>query len=217
MSKNLLFPLLFLTIVIIIVILFINSQNIKPRKDNVIIKYNIRKPQRNPQKQNALDRVFNPLRYPFQSMPFYDTNWYPNYNLPANVIGCGGRRQPCLGGSQVTIPNEYPPLNITDQNIAPINIRTQGPRGEPQQVGVIYKVFGNSNEVYPLFGRPKFPNDNRWEYYTLMGKFGSKIPLNRTRNDQELGTNDIVTIPNRPEKYRATVYERDSPAYIPYV
>ena len=217
MSKSLLFPLLFLSIVIIIVILFVNSQNIKPQKDNVIVQYNINKPQRNPQKQNALDRVFNPLRYPFQSMPFYNTSWYPNYNLPANVIGCGGRREPCLGGSQITIPNEYPPLNITNQNIAPVNIRTQGPRGEPQQVGVMYKVFGNSNEVYPLFGRPKFPNDNRWEYYTLMGKFGSKIPLSRTRNDQELGTNDIVTIPNRPERYRATIYERDSPAYIPYV
>jgi len=215
MRKTILFPLLILTFVIIIVILFYNSQNnIEIEKDNVIINYNL--PSDNPKQNNALDRVFNPLRYPFQSIPFYNKSWYPNYNLPANVIGCAGRRQPCLGGSQITIPNEHPSLNITNQNIAPINIRTRGPEGEPQQVGVIYKIFGNNNEIYPLFGRPKFPNDNRWEYYTIMGNFGSKIPLNRIRNDQELGSNEIITVKNIPGRYRTTIYEKDSPVYIPY-
>ena len=215
MSKTILLPLLILTIVIIIVIVFHNSQNnIEVEKDNIIVNYNLQSSE--PKQSNALDRVYNPLRYPFQSMPFYNNSWYPNYNLPANVIGCGGRRQPCLGGSQITIPNEHPSLNITNQNISPINIRTRGPEGEPQQVGVIYKIFGNNNEIYPLFGRPKFPNDNRWEYYTIMGSFGSKIPLNRIRNDQELGSNEIITVKNIPGRYRTTIYEKDSPVYIPY-
>ena len=171
---------------------------------------------RSPKQLNALDRVYNPLRYPYRSQPFYDQSWYPNMALEPHVIGCGGRMTPCMGGTQIPISNPMPPINISNSNIAPINIRTRGPLGEPQQVGVISKVFGNENQMYPLYGRMKYPNGSKWEYYTTMGPYGVKIPV-PSRNNDELGNNDEVKIPGQKGKYRVNIYESDFPQYIPYV
>ena len=125
-----------------------------------------------PKTINSLDRVYNPLRYPYKSDYFYDQKWYPNLELPFQVIGCGGRNKPCLGGTQVPIYNPPTPIDISDNNIAPVYISTRGPLGQPQQVGIIYKAYGDDNDVYPLFGRKKYPNDNKYEYYTMIGNYG---------------------------------------------
>ena len=71
----------------------------------------------NPKKLNALDRVYNPLRYPYKSDYFYDQSWYPDLKLPNQVIGCGGRNQPCVGGTQVPIYNPRTPIDISNTNI----------------------------------------------------------------------------------------------------
>ena len=89
--------------------------------------------------------------------------------------------------------------------------------GQPQQVGVLYKVNGDENDVLPLFGRRRYPNDNRYEYYTLMGRYGSKVKvITKNRND-EVGSNDVVFVKGSSEPYRVTIYENDSPQYIPYI
>ena len=54
--------------------------------------------ERTPKQLNALDRVYNPLRYPYKGRDFYNQNWRPNLALPPQVVGCGGRNTPCLGG-----------------------------------------------------------------------------------------------------------------------
>ena len=166
---------------------------------------------------NFLDRIYNPIRYPYQSMPYFNDVEYDNYNLPSEVIGCGRRRIPCIGGYQRVINNELPCRRFNDNNIAPINIRTRGPEGQPQQVGTLYNIFSNKNEVLPLFGRKKFPNDTKWEYYAIAGRYGSKIPVKPLRNYEEIGTNDMVQLINYPGNFRATIYEKDSPQYIPYI
>jgi|TARA_B110000483_G_C18206954_1_gene548371 hypothetical protein len=171
----------------------------------------------NPKKLNALDRVYNPLRYPYKSDYFYDQSWYPNMNLPNQVIGCGGRNQPCMGGTQVPIYNPTTPVNVSNNNIAPVYVSTRGPLGEPQQMGVLYKVYGDENDTLPLFGRRKYPNDNKYEYYTLLGKYGSKVKIIIKNKNDELGTNDIVFIQGRSEPYKCTIYESDFPQYIPYM
>jgi len=171
----------------------------------------------NPKKLNALDRVYNPLRYPYKSDYFYDQSWYPNLNLPNQVIGCGGRNQPCMGGTQVPIYNPSTPRNISNTNIAPVYVSTRGPLGEPQQMGVLYKVNGDENDTLPLFGRRKYPNDNKYDYYTLLGNYGSKVRIITKNKNDELGTNDIVFIQGRNEPYRCTIYETDYPQYIPYM
>ena len=169
-----------------------------------------------PKTINSLDRVYNPLRYPYKSDYFYDQKWYPNLELPFQVIGCGGRNKPCLGGTQVPIYNPPTPIDISDNNIAPVYISTRGPLGQPQQVGIIYKVYGDDNDVYPLFGRKKYPNDNKYEYYTMMGNYGVKVPIVTKNRNDELGTNDIVFIKGRKDPYTVTIYKSDYPSYIPY-
>lgn len=168
-------------------------------------------------KGDSLDQVFNPLRYPSQSPPYYNSTWYPSFNSPANVVECGSRREPCYNGSQVVIQNKYPTRIITNDNISPINIRTRGPEGEPQQVGTLYNLNSIEKDVYPLFGRRRFPNDNKWEYYTIIGNYGAKIPVKPLRNYQEIGTNDILQLVNYPGNFKATIYKREDLQYIPYV
>jgi hypothetical protein len=172
---------------------------------------------RNPKSLNSLDRIYNPLRYPYKSDYFYDQSWYPNLNLPFQVIGCGGRNTPCLGGTQVPIYNPPTPINVSNNNIAPVYISTRGPLGEPQQVGILYKINGDDNDVLPLFGRRKYPNDSIYDYYTIMGNFGVKVPIITKNKKDELGTNDIVFIKGRRDPYTVTIYKSDSPEYIPYV
>jgi len=173
--------------------------------------------QNTPQQMNALDRVTNPLRYPYKSDYFYDQRWYPSLELPFQVVGCGSRNQPCLGGTQVPIYNPPTPIDISDNNIAPVYISTRGPLGQPQQVGIIYKIYGDNNDVYPLFGRKKYPNGNRYEYYTVMGSYGVKVPVITKNKYDEVGTNDIVFVQGRTDPYRATIYKSDYPSYIPYL
>lgn len=174
---------------------------------------------RTPQQINSLDRVYNPLRYPYKSSAYYSQNWRPNLALPPQVVGCGGRNLPCLGGTQVAISNPTIPLNINNNNIAPINIRTRGPLGQPQQVGTIYRLYSHGNEVLPLYGRKKYPNgSDNWEYYTIAGRHDVKLPILTRRKGIELGTNDIVFIRGYNRKpYRVTMYEHDFPQYVPYL
>lgn len=168
-------------------------------------------------KIKSLDRIYNPLEYPFQTTPYYNNSWFPSYTLPENVMECGRRREPCHGGSQQVIQNLYPNRIINNNNIAPINIKTRGPEGEPQQVGTLFNLSPGNKDVLPLFGRRKYPNDDKWEYYTMIGKFGSKVPVKPLRNYQEIGSNDILQLVNYPGNFQATVYKRDDIQYIPYV
>ena len=184
--------------------------------DTVVINSNPNSIYQSPQQINSLDRVYNPLRYPYRSQPYYN-NSYPNLRLPPQVIGGGARNIPTLGGVQIPISNPMVPINVSNTNIAPINISTRGPLGQPQQVGAIYKIFGNNNEVYPLYGLRKYPNSDKWNYYTTVGQFGVKMPIITPRRWEELGNNDLVFIKgHHGEKYRVNMYENDFPQYIPY-
>lgn len=142
--------------------------------------------------------------------------FYPNYYLPAQVIGCGGRRGACMGGSQIPIPNTLPPVDISAQNIAPVNIAVRGYDDGIQQVGVITKVFGHNNDIFPLFGRRLYRNDTKWEYFAKVGPYGVTIPVVPLRNYEELNTNDRVFLEGQKEEYRVTMYDSDVPQYLPY-
>lgn len=162
---------------------------------------------------NALDRIVNPLRYPYKYPTFYNEMW-----RPPQIVGCGGRRGACMGGTQIPITNRMPSLDISDSNIAPINIRTRGPLEEAQQVGVMYKNFGNENQVYPLYGRRTYTGSDKWEYYTQMGPMNVKIPVvTKINNNNELGDNDEVYLRGKGDNFRVTIYENDSPMYLPYL
>jgi len=178
----------------------------------------------NDSKENFLDMgmLNKPVingEYTDVSLKFKNQPWYPNMSLPAQVIGCGGRRQPCHGGTQVTIPNTFPPIDISDRNIAPNNIIPNPGFGHNRlhQVGVIQKIFGSENDVYPLYGRKDPYRRNVYEYYTVLGQLNQLVPvLTKSRND-ELGTNEVVRIGGNTGKYRTIIYDSTYPRYTPYV
>lgn len=187
----------------------IGSTSVLPVQNGIV--------ENNMQSLNSLDRIYNPLRYPYKSDYYYDQNWYPSLSLPSQVVGCGSRNQPCLGGTQVPIYNPTTPRDVSGNNIAPVYISTRGPLGKPQQVGILYKVYGNENDTLPLYGRKKYPNQENYEYYTLLGSYGAKVPVVTQNKNFELGSNDVVFIKGRPDPYRVTIYESDFPQYIPYL
>ncbi len=152
--------------------------------------------------------------------PLYN---YPDLLLPSQVIGCGGRRGGCLGGSQLVIPNVPSPKDISSVNIAPVNIATRmdpnNPQQRPHQVGVIYKIFGNSNEVFPLYGTKRYFNGDLWDYYTLLQQAGgmtTKVPVRTKNHNLRLGDNDSVWLDHCEEEYRVTIYDNGLQFY-PYV
>tara|TARA_B110000858_G_C17776941_1_gene462714 strand:+ start:717 stop:1346 length:630 start_codon:yes stop_codon:yes gene_type:complete len=206
--------LLCILIILIVILLFTNN-NKKVEHPTIIINQQEEQPIVDPQETNSLDRIYNPVRFPYKTVPYFNEGLYPNMMLPSNVIGCGRRGMPCLGGTQIPIRNYLPSLNVSESSIAPINIRTRGPRGVPQQVGSLSRILSNHNEIYPLFGRKKFPNDTKWDYYTILDN-GVKIPVIRKHNNFEVGENDNITLKGKLGVYSVSLYDDDFPQYIPY-
>jgi hypothetical protein len=170
------------------------------------------------------DTIYNPLGYPNRSQAFYEQGWYPNMAMPPQVIGCGGRRLPCLGGTQEAIPVVNAPVEISERNIAPVNILSRSidpdPVGVIRQVGVLYKIFGSLNEIYPLYGVKRYRNSDTWDYSTKVGKEGNFVHvkvLTRRLNNNELQTNDEVRIDANSSRFRVTMYDKDFPQYVPYI
>ena len=143
-------------------------------------------------------------------------------NMPSNVIGCGSRRLPCLGGTQEVIPVVNPPVNISSNNIAPINVlaaMNSDPIGVTRQVGVLHKVFGSVNDIFPLYGVKRYRNSDTWDYTTKVGKEGNFVivrVLTKRRNNNELQTNDVVRIQGTSDKFRTVIYDNNYPMYQPY-
>jgi hypothetical protein len=171
---------------------------------------------------NNQDIVYNGAGYNNRSQAFYNQGWYPDMVMPPQVIGCGGRRQPCLGGTQEVIPVVNDPIEISERNIAPVNIIATSPYeqvGVQIQVGVLYKVFGSLNEIFPLYGVRRYRNSDTWDYSTKVGKEGNFVQvkvLTRRGNNNELQTNDQVRIDGNSSKFRVTMYDQDFPQYNPY-
>ena len=169
-----------------------------------------------PEAPSQTKQILNRLVYDYPSV-YDDPYRYPNVIMPPAVIGCGGRRGACMGGSEIPIPNTIPPVNISEQNIAPVNLTVRGFDEGIQQVGTIQKVFGKDNYVFPLFGRKKYRNDNKWEYFVKFGKYGVILPVFQYKGRcDELGTNDEVHIQGQKDKYRVTIYDEDIPQYLPF-
>ena len=141
----------------------------------------------------------NPLRYNNRTIGYYNQQYFPNMQMPSSIIGCGRRRMPCLGGSQEVIPVINPQFDISETNIAPINILSRpydnNLVGQLQQVGVLFKIFGESNDVSPLFGVKRYRNSDTWDYFTRIGKEGNRVRMRvitKNKNNNELQTNDEV-------------------------
>ena len=157
----------------------------------------------------------SPVDWSFPGRLFPYQGYYPNINLPAQVIGCGGRNIPCAGGRQLGIQNPPWTKDISENNIAPVNIATISDWKDWRYVGKLYKIWGDYNYTYPLYARKlkSNPFDDHWAYATeILNKKREVIPKRKTGF---LGDNDVVTVEGGVTPWRVTMFENKFPVSIP--
>lgn len=200
--------LLICIIILLVIIYLLNNKNLTLEKftNSPPLLYNAN----NEKQLYSLQNI-----YPKYGSNKYEVGNYSDVILPGEVIGCGSRREPCYGGSQQVIGNILPPLDISNENIAPINGNI-GPYPPFQQVGYLYKIFASyeDNSYRPLYlerirENTKFPIYNYFTVDTEGEKFRVIIPSKY----RELGTNDQVQIDGEDCFFRVTINQTNFPSY----
>lgn len=166
--------------------------------------------------KNNLNRRLNPHLYTFRQKPWNRQFPFYNYYNSPQIIGCGARRAPCdIRGA---IPNVLDPIDVSNRNIAPNTVFVDDNLDmKLQKVGAVYKVYGNENQVFPLYGRSLYHNDNKWEYFVRMGPTGEFLRVLTPHQYEELGNNDEVKVEGRCGVYRVSIYDRFLPQYVPFI
>jgi hypothetical protein len=142
----------------------------------------------------------------------------PRYDIqevynPA-VVGCGGRREACDGGSQEVIPNWKPPRSVSSENIAPRGAEFPSWNEKPSQVGVLARITGPGNNTLPLY--MKRIDQITFFYYTVTGPESEQLlRVETTRVGEKLGMNDEVMIHGLPGTFRVVEYQDDTGMYVP--
>ncbi len=112
----------------------------------------------------------------------------------------------------------------TDPRDVPINMPTRGMPSSYGQVGILTRING-AETILPLMGRALHRNRNKWQYYT-MGSQNNAIKLPVSKNGKsctseygcdELMNGDTIYVEGYNDAFKATIYENDSPVYIPYL
>lgn len=171
-----------------------------------------------PRQMDAMDRVRNPLRYPYKSVPQFQTATVVEMdNLPFQVMGGGRRREPTLNRGYAPMINPPVSVDIGPRNIAPVNVSVRGPIGLPQRCGGLIKIFGDQNDTLGLYCRKRYPRSDKYDYYTILGKDDVKLRVqnvNRNQRFDELSSGDEVYIEGFQDRYRVVMYQTDFPNYI---
>lgn len=110
--------------------------------------------------------------------------------------------------------HQYP--NAIKNNI---NIPTRGLPDKYQLLGVASR--NNTETVFNLFGRQKFPGSNQYEYYVQSTNNNSmyKIPIS-IKGDKEIEDNMMIhidTMDHSKGAFTIKLYNYDAPRYNPYV
>jgi len=215
--------LLILVILVLSVVFYFNTRSLENFQGNlsqgIQKRTNVSDSDDSPPLFNEADSVEQLYRlqriYPYGGQSEYDVGKYPNVTLPADVVGCGSRREPCYGGSQEVIGNILPPLNISNQNISPRNGYI-GPKSPYEEVGYLYKIMNpyKDNAYRSLYLERLNPRNryNRYRYFT-MNENGEKQNVIIPNIYRELGTNDQVKIEGEDYYYRVTINESNIPTY----
>lgn len=210
--------LLIFVLVLLCFIFAINTRPFEPFKDLRNLRREIPEPSSAPLLYNADNKrqLFELQRiYPHKGTNDYSPGDYANINLPADVIGCGGRRQPCYGGSQQNVGNILPPLDISNTNIAPRNgfIKSYP---SYQQVGYLYKIMApyEDNAYRPLYLEKVNEKKRNLKYrYFTVDSDGNRREVEIPSVYRELGTNDQVKIQGEDYFFRVTINDSNFPSY----
>mgnify|MGYP005657183403 FL=1 len=119
--------------------------------------------------------------------------------------------------------NFFVPPTTGDPRGVPINIPTRGFISEYKQVGLLNRVNGKET-VLPLLGRPLYSNRQKWQYYTMREYNNIKLPVSKNGNSctseygcDELFNGDTIYVEGYKDAFKITLYEIESPRYIPYL
>jgi hypothetical protein len=162
-------------------------------------------------------------------------------NGPNTVIYQNSQPRPSFfpryPSSFTTIPGDVlmnpnvPPLkrnqyitSSSDPRRVPINMRTRGIPMSYGQTGILTRVNGKET-ILPLMGRALHTNRNKWQYYTMGSKNNAiKLPVSNNGKSctseygcDELMNGDTVYVEGYKDAFKATIYENDTPRYIPYL
>jgi hypothetical protein len=97
-----------------------------------------------------------------------------------------------------------------------INIPTRGEPDNYQMMGVLLRQ--DTETVFNLFGRQKYPGSNQYEYYAQsnLNNNNVKLPIT-TKGEKELYDDDNVNIPGMNGQFKVKLYSLDVPRYNPFV
>ena len=145
------------------------------------------------------------------------------------VINIPEKQVPSLWNRSDVLHDPYaPPLKVNSYlrpvGGVPVNVPTQGPIPDYQQVGILTRQSGRET-ILPLFGRPVYANRDKWQYYTMNDKNNAiKLPVSVQGKSctGEYGCNslyngDNVYVEGYNDIFNATIYENNNIQYIPFI
>lgn len=117
----------------------------------------------------------------------------------------------------------FSPNNIDVRGVVPINMQTSHYNLSYKQVGILTRQSGKET-ILPVFGRPLHSNRNKWQYYTMTDKNNMiRLPISKNGRSctneygcDELFNGDNVYVEGYKDAFNVTIYENDTPRYIPY-
>ena len=106
----------------------------------------------------------------------------------------------------------------------PINVPTRSVNSSYRQVGILTRVNGPET-ILSLMGRPLFPSQDKWQFYTMSDKNQSvKLPVTHKKRSctSDLGCDNIyngdtIYVEGYNDAFRATIYDNAIQYSIPYV
>lgn len=105
----------------------------------------------------------------------------------------------------------------------PINVPTRSVNAAYRQVGILTRVNGPET-ILSLMGRPLFPSQDKWQFYTMSDKNHSvKLPVTYKKrsctSDQgcdNIYNGDTVYVEGYNDAFKATIYDNAMQYSIPY-
>jgi hypothetical protein len=105
----------------------------------------------------------------------------------------------------------------------PINVPTRSVNSAYRQVGILTRVNG-AETILSLMGRPLFPSQDKWQFYTMSDKNQSvKLPVTYKKrsctSDQgcdNIYNGDTVYVEGYNDAFKATIYDNAIQYSIPY-
>ena len=117
-----------------------------------------------------------------------------------------------------------PPLK-NEGYVLPINISTQGPELNYNQMGILTREQGKDDMILPLMGRRSSTGRDKYQYYTMSnssGNINTKLPVSVKGRSctsdlgcDEIFNGDSVYVEGYNDTFRATIYENALFKYIP--